>query len=117
MKMTSDQNEPLTGKNKGLLVIVIVLGVLIIIGTTVLIFSIINRFGHQQENIQKSLTSTIVDKPISILKEPKGTRITQIVSQSPRVLVISLKEGGVSDRLVFWDTTLQKKIAEVKLSE
>lgn len=115
--------EPLTQKNKGLLALVIFLGVLIVLATTVLIFVIVGRIIHKGDHPTASVgTVTVpalssVTRPISVLQEPSGTHITQIVRQSDQMMVVSLSGGGLPDRIVIWDVANQQKLSEVKLSE
>lgn len=116
--------ESLTRKNKGMLALVIFLGVLIIVATTVLIFVIINRIIHKGDHSTAGISTTSmmqstpsVTRPVSILQEPNGTHITQVFRQSDQMMVISLSGGGLPDRVVIWDVTNQQKLSEVKLSE
>lgn len=125
MNMPQEQTtERLTQKNKGMLALVIFLGVLIIIATTVLIFVIVGRFMHKGEqqlpavvNTVSSAPSSSITRPVSVLQEPSGTHITQVFRQSDQTMVISLSGGGLPDRIVIWDLANQQKQAEVKLSE
>ncbi|MDI2113252.1 hypothetical protein [Commensalibacter nepenthis] len=112
--------EPLTPKNKGMLALVIFLGVLIIIATTVLIFVIVSRILHKNDhpdvaNVTSSAPS--ITRPVSVLQEPNGTHITQVFRQSDQTMVISLSGGGLPDRVILWDVANQQKLSEVKLSE
>lgn len=112
----SGDTESLSRKNKGLLALVIVLGILIIVATTILVFTIIHRITHKNvENVSVQMNSSSITRPVSVLSEPSGTRISTITRQSDQVLVIGLTGGG-PDRLVFWDLERQQKMAEVKLS-
>lgn len=113
----SENTEPLSRKNKGLLALVIFLGILILVATTVLVFVVIGRITHKKDVASQIGTETqSVLRPVSILQEPAGTRISHIMRQSDHIVVMTLTGGG-SDRLVFWDLQQQKKIAEVKLSD
>lgn len=123
--MRSEQTtEPLTYKNKGMLALVIFLGVLIIIATTVLIFVIVSRIMHKNDHptsqastITTSFVSSSVTRPVSVLQEPNGTHINQVFRQSDQIMVISLTGGGLPDRVIMWDVANQQKLSEVKLSE
>lgn len=128
MNMPPEQTtEHLTQKNKGMLALVIFLGVLIVIATTVLIFVIVSRFMHKGEQQQQSSAAIVntvssapsssVTRPVSVLQEPNGTHINQVFRQSDQTMVISLSGGGQPDRIVIWDLANQQKQAEVKLSE
>lgn len=125
MNMPPEQTtEHLTQKNKGMLALVIFLGVLIVVATTVLIFVVVSRFIHKGDqqlpavvNTVSSATSSSVTRPVSVLQEPNGTHITQVFRQSDQTMVISLSGGGLPDRIVIWDLANQQKQAEVKLSE
>lgn len=116
--------EPLTYKNKGMLALVIFLGVLIIIATTVLIFVIVSRIMHKNDQpssqvstMTMSSATPSVTRPVSVLQEPDGTHINQVFRQSDHIMVISLTGGGLPDRIVMWDVANQQKMSEVKLSE
>lgn len=119
-----ETTEPLTYKNKGMLALVIFLGVLIIVATTVLIFVIVNRIMHKNDQpisqvptiTTPSVTSSVT-RPVSVLQEPDGTHINQVFRQSDQIMVISLSGGGQPDRIVMWDVGNQQKMSEVKLSE
>ncbi|MDI2091542.1 M48 family metallopeptidase [Commensalibacter oyaizuii] len=117
--MPPEQPEPLTQKNKGLLALVIFLGVLIIIATTVLIFIIVGRIMHGKSTYASSevAESTVVTRPVSVLSQPQGTRIVQIVRQSDQTMIFSLSGGGIPDRIVIWDVANQQKLSEIKLSD
>ncbi|CAI3953085.1 unnamed protein product [Commensalibacter communis] len=121
MNMPPEQTtEPLTSKNKGMLALVIFLGVLIIIATTVLIFVIVSRILHKNDhpavaNVTSSAPS--ITRPVSVLQEPNGTHITQVFRQSDQTMAISLSGGGLPDRVIIWDVASQQKLSEVKLSE
>lgn len=125
MNMPPEQTtEHLTQKNKGMLALVIFLGVLIVVATTVLVFVVVSRFIHKGDqqlpavvNTVSSATSSSVTRPVSVLQEPNGTHITQVFRQSDQTMVISLSGGGLPDRIVIWDLANQQKQAEVKLSE
>lgn len=125
MNMPPEQTtEHLTQKNKGMLALVIFLGVLIVVATTVLIFVVVSRFMHKGDqqlpavvNTVSSAPSSSVTRPVSVLQEPNGTHITQVFRQSDQTMVISLSGGGQPDRIVIWDLANQQKQAEVKLSE
>ncbi|CAI3933817.1 MULTISPECIES: hypothetical protein [Commensalibacter] len=114
--------EPLTQKNKGMLALVIFLGVLIVVATTVLIFVIVSRLIHKNDHpatvmstIPTSSVPASVMRPVSVLQEPNGTHITQIFRQSDQMMVISLSGGGLPDRIVMWDVANQQKLSEIKL--
>lgn len=111
-----EDREPLTQKNKGMLALVIFLGVLIVIATTVLIFTVVSRIIHGggQTAITEEMTMPVT-RPVSVLQEPVGTRITQVTRQSDQMMTILLTGGG-QDRLVIWDIAHQRKISEIKLS-
>lgn len=123
---SSEPQEPLSRKNRGLLALVIFLGILIIVATTVLVFVIIGRIMHKKDNsanvpfsqmISQPVDGTIqVSRPVSVLQEPEGTRIVSVLRQSDQILVISLSGGG-ADRLVVWDIGQQKKLEEIRLPE
>lgn len=114
--ITPNNQEPLPNKSKGLLALVIFLGVLIIIATTILIGTIISRITHRNTSTNPTVYAPIpVTQLVSVLQEPKDTQIVQIMRQSDNLLVISLKGGG-TDRLVVWDIIQQKKISEIQLS-
>lgn len=125
MNMPPEQTtEHLTQKNKGMLALVIFLGVLIVVATTVLIFVVVSRFMHKGEQQLPAVVNTVssvplssVTSPISVLQEPNGTHIAQVFRQSDQTMVISLSGGGLPDRIVIWDLANQQKQAEVKLSE
>ncbi len=113
----SSKKDSLSRKNKGLLALVIFLGILIIVATTVLVFVIIHRFAHKESaSFFVQGNSFQITRPISVLQEPKGTRIGSVTRQSDRIVAISLIGGG-PDRLIFWDIETQKKLIEVKISD
>lgn len=120
--LPEETTEPLTQKNKGMLALVIFLGVLIIVATTVLIFVIVSRLIHKNDHPAAVMQTTSamsvpvsVTRPVSVLQEPNGTHITQVFRQSDQVMVISLSGGGLPDRIIMWDVANQQKLSEIKL--
>lgn len=112
-----ENKDSLSRKNKGLLALVIFLGILIIVATTILVFVIISRIAHPKTDSAVVQENPVqIMRSVSVLQEPKGTHIASITRQSDRMVVITLTGGG-NDRLVFWDLLDQKKVEEVKLSD
>ncbi|QGT68046.1 hypothetical protein GN303_01645 [Commensalibacter melissae] len=115
MNISLENKDSLSRKNKGLLALVVFLGILIIMATTILVFAIISRITHKKnDSVMIYENSLKITRPISILQEPKGTRIEKVTRQSDRMVLITLRGGG-PDRLIFWDIDQQKKVAEVKI--
>lgn len=105
---------------KALLAAVIVMGVMIVVGTAVLISVVVSRATHRP-----SLASaSIADGPPQpggaavaalSLDQPPGTRIVSVVRQSDTLLAVSLAGGG-PDRLLVWDVAGGRVVARLTMN-
>lgn len=105
---------------KALLAAVIVMGVMIVVGTAVLISVVVSRATHRPSLPLASVT----DRPPQpggaalaavALDQPPGTRIALVVRQSDTLLAVSLTGGG-PDRLLVWDVAAGRVVARLALN-
>ncbi|ACI50268.1 conserved hypothetical protein [Gluconacetobacter diazotrophicus PA1 5] len=89
--------------SKALLAAVIGMGVLLAVGSLVLVGVLVHRISHPH-----SVSSVRVVSPPDgaygplVLDEPAGTHITAMARQDDAMLAVSLSGGG-PDRIVLWD--------------
>jgi hypothetical protein len=86
---------------------VAVMGVLIVVGTTVLVVTIVHRLSA----LPASRTSTAAPPPLS---EPAGTRIVAM-AQVANGLALALSGGGEGDRVVVIDPESGQVVRRISL--
>lgn len=106
---------------RALLALVIVMGVLIVAGTTGLVAVVVHRLAHPQPPHAVAVASLEQVPPATmpplqaIAHEPAGTRITGLVRQSDSLLSIALTGGG-PDRILVWDLRRAAPLSEISLT-
>jgi hypothetical protein len=95
---------------KALLTAVIVMGVMIVLGTAVLISAVVSRTMHKPP----SAGATAAVAPALLLAQPSGTRITSVTRQSDTLVVVGLAGGG-GDRLLVWDVVAGRVVGRLAL--
>ena len=104
---------------RALLALVIVMGVLIVAGTTGLVAVVVHRLAHPQPHaiavasLDQAPQAAVAPRQ-AIAHEPAGTRITGVVRQSDTLLSIALTGGG-PDRILVWDLGRAVKLTEISL--
>lgn len=107
---------------RALLAAVIVMGVMILLGTAVVIGVVISRAIHrpQASSLVAAAAPPRVDRaapaPPTVLDQPPGTRIISVTRQSDTLLAVTLGGGGGSDRLLIWDTATGHVVASLALN-
>ncbi len=96
---------------KALLTAVIVMGVMIVLGTAVLISALVSRTMHRPP----SAGATAAVAPALLLAQPSGTRITSVTRQSDTLVVVGLAGGGGGDRLLVWDVVAGRVVGRLAL--
>jgi len=81
---------------RALKIATVVMGVLIVVGTTALIMVVVRRMSAPA-----STTATWPTSVAAVLDEPEGTHITGVAAVRDRLVV--LLEGGGADRVVLVD--------------
>ena len=99
---------------RALLALVIVMGVLIILGTSVLVLVVVNRLTHPGVAIETHERSPALSGPAVLADEPPSTRITALTRQSDTTLAIALTGGG-PDRVLIWDLASGRATIELRL--
>jgi hypothetical protein len=90
---------------RALKILTVVMGLMIVVGTTVLVVVIVRRVGGDAG----------MSAPISAtLDEPEGTRIVGIAAASDR-LAVQLQGGG-ADRIVLIDPRTARVVGRVQLA-
>ncbi len=106
---------------RALLAAVIVMGMMILLGTAVLISVVVSRAIHRPNKVgassavappQADRTAPVL---LTALDQPPGTRIASITRQSDTLLAVMLSGGGGSDRLLIWDTAAGQVVARLTL--
>lgn len=110
---------------RALLALVIVMGVLIVAGTTGLVAVVVHRLAHPQRPAIDAAGERSVPPvpggagPVQarqlLAHEPPGTRITGLVRQSDALLSIALTGGG-PDRILVWDLAHAAPLTEIELA-
>jgi hypothetical protein len=100
-----------------LLALVIVMGVLILAGTTGLVAVVVHRLAHPRPAVPGLASQAAVPVPgqAALDREPAGTRITSLVRQSDTLLAIALTGGG-PDRVLVWDLGAGRALTEIRLT-
>ena len=107
---------------RALLALVIVMGVLIVLGTTTLVVVVVHRLTHPEPAGETGppppASRLAVQNPlpaVAVLSdEPPGTRITALARQSDTRLAIALAGGG-PDRVLIWDLAAGRAVTEIRL--
>lgn len=105
---------------KALLAAVIVMGVMILLGTAVLISVVVSRAIHRPNQVgaPSAVAPARIDRTapvlLTALDQPPGTRIASVTRQSDTLLAVTLSGGG-SDRLLIWDTAAGQVVARLTL--
>ena len=104
---------------RALLALVIVMGVLIVAGTTGLVAVVVHRLAHPRSHPvdvagQDPLALSPMPARQAIAHEPVGTRITGLTRQSDTLLSIALSGGG-PDRILVWDLRRAAPFSEIIL--
>jgi len=105
----------MTAGTKALLVLVIVMGVLILLGTTALVVVVAHRLTHPAVHAGPPAVVPGRPQPVAALPAPAqdGTRIVSVTRQSDTLLDILLTGGG-PDRVLVWNLTTGRPAAEIK---
>ncbi|NHN88459.1 hypothetical protein [Acetobacter conturbans] len=103
-----------TFARRGLLAVVIGMGLLIVLGTGGLVAILIHRMSHPRQATIVPVASTILSEKPFLLHEPAGTRIESIAWQNGPVMAVRLSGGG-PDRIVLWDTAAARTVGELDL--
>ncbi|MBB2201314.1 hypothetical protein [Gluconacetobacter tumulisoli] len=110
--------------SKALLAAVIFMGVLLAVGSLVLVGVLVHRISHPRHDVVASGATpapVVPAPPMSgdygnlVLDEPAGTRITGMTRQADTLLAISLSGGG-GDRIVLWDLPHGRIAGRVRLT-
>ena len=107
---------------KALLAAVIVMGVMILLGTAVVIGVVVSRAIHRPPAAGLLAAAApppadgMAPAPPILLDQPAGTRIASVTRQSDRLLAITLSGGG-SDRLLIWDIATGRVVARLGLAQ
>ena len=105
---------------RALLVLVIVMGALIVLGTTALVLVVVHRLTHPEAAVETRTpfpardTAAAPLPTAALAAEPPGTRITALVRQSDAWLAMALTGGG-PDRVLVWDIARNRPVAEIRL--
>ncbi len=106
---------------RALLALVIVMGALIVLGTTALVLVVVHRLTHPEAAVETRTpfpardTAAAAPSPTAALAgEPPGTRITALVRQSDAWLAMALTGGG-PDRVLVWDIARNRPVTEIRL--
>ena len=104
---------------RALLAAVIVMGVMIVVGTAILISVVVSRATHGTlvAGVSSARTSVAGVPESSSLRlgQPPGTRILSITRQTDTLLAIALTGGGSADRVLIWDTAAGRVVAWLTL--
>ena len=101
--------------SRGLLTLVIVMGVLIVGGTTALVGVIAHRLLHPHQAPIATTAPAPVPGQAALSAEPSGTRILALVRQTDTLLAIALTGGGEADRVLVWDVAANRPFSEIRL--
>lgn len=103
--------------SRALLALVIVMGVLIVLGTTGLALVVVHRLAHPS-TVAAGTMAPVPGQELPVrqeLGEPPGTRIVGVARQSDGVLAITLAGGG-PDRVLIWDDLHATRLTELVLA-
>lgn len=105
---------------KALLAAVIIMGIAIVLGTGVLIATVVHRAMHPASQAPaisaQGMRGQGVAPATLTLGEPSGTRIVSVMRQSDTAIAVAMSGGGIPDRLVIWDLSTGRITATLKLS-
>ncbi len=96
-----------------LLVAVVVMAVMILLGTAVVIATVVQRAAHRP---RPDADAPAISAPMLSLEQPTGTRIVAVTRQSDTRLAVTLSGGGTADRLLVWDTVSRRIVASLRLT-
>ncbi len=101
---------------RALLAAVIVMGVMILLGTAVLISTVVRRAMRPPVGAVATVPPP-ADAAVRqlTLDQPPGTRIASVVRQSDTVLAVTLSGGGRADRLLLWDVAAGRLVGRLTL--
>jgi hypothetical protein len=98
---------------RALKIAVVLMGVLIVVGTTALIVVVIHRMSGPGMSGPAPSVATLPASLAAVLDEPAGTRIAGIVAVRDR-LAVQLQGGGV-DRVVLIDPATGAVVGRISL--
>ncbi|KAB8123491.1 hypothetical protein D3W54_03910 [Komagataeibacter medellinensis] len=107
--------------SRALLAAVIGMGVLLFIGSLVLVGVLVHRMMHPRPAVQSDAqVAALPARPMEggiqaplLLDEAPGTHVASVTAQSDGLLAIGLSGGEVADRIVIWDPAGQRIVARL----
>ncbi|MCQ8240761.1 hypothetical protein [Rhizosaccharibacter radicis] len=114
-----------TRTTRAMLALVILMGVLILAGTTALIAVVAHRLTHRtpapvppaspSAEMIPAPPGAAFRTPLVLAREPAGSRILALSRQSDTLIAVAVTGGGEPDRVVVWDLAAARIVAELQL--
>ncbi len=103
---------------RALLAAVIVMGVMILVGTAVLISTVVHRATQRAQSTSSGFPAGGPQggpAPTLSLDQPPGTRVALVTRQSDSLLAVTLSGGGLPDRVLVWSPAAARIVARLAL--
>ncbi|MBB2158951.1 hypothetical protein ACLRDC_08600 [Gluconacetobacter sacchari] len=106
--------------SRGLLAAVIGMGVLLAVGSLVLVAVLVHRIAHPHpagsaRPVAEAGVAPGGDYGELVLDEPAGTHVTALTRQDAGLLAVALTGGG-PDRVLLWDVAHRRILARLVMS-
>ncbi|MBB2204785.1 hypothetical protein [Gluconacetobacter takamatsuzukensis] len=106
--------------SRGLLAAVIGMGVLLAVGSLVLVGVLVHRIAHPRPAAMARPAAEPVALPAGdygelVLGEPAGTHVTALTRQDEGLLAVALSGGG-PDRVLLWDVAHRRIIGRLVMN-
>ncbi|MFW7266620.1 hypothetical protein ACMAUO_01465 [Gluconacetobacter sp. Hr-1-5] len=111
---------PGVGASRGLLAAVIGMGVLLAVGSLVLVGVLVHRISHPKPAAIARTAAEPAVLPVGdygelVLGEPAGTHVAGLTRQGEGLLAVALTGGG-PDRVLLWDVQNRRIIGRLVVS-
>lgn len=111
--------------SRALLAAVIGMGVLLAVGSLVLVGVLVHRISHPRDSstpdpaqvAAATGTQAVLPQDLGrlVLDEPAGTHVTSLARQGDTMLAVALTGGG-ADRVIIWDLAHNRIIGRLQVS-
>lgn len=109
--------------SRALLAAVIGMGIVLAVGSLVLVGVLVHRISHPRATAPAAVTAPVTttmavlpqDLGRLVLDEPAGTHVTSIARQADMALAVALTGGG-ADRVIIWDLAHNRIIGRLQVS-
>ncbi|MBY4640102.1 hypothetical protein K6L44_08910 [Gluconacetobacter entanii] len=110
--------------SRALLAAVIGMGVLLAVGSLVLVGVLVHRISHPRDSAPEPVQAAagtgaqaVLPQDLGrlVLDEPAGTHVTSLARQGDTTLAVALTGGG-ADRVIIWDLARNRIIGRLQVS-